>query len=119
MVPANNCAGVYAVQHCHDKPQPLSSALTITPVSYAADTKAWEVDTLRGHVNNVSCVLFHARSVCISLPPAPPAVLPLARCITCGCIGRAAYSLLETPPAWPAESAFSRIPMQEAHAADI
>eukprot|EP00884_Botryococcus_braunii_P010188 jgi/Botrbrau1/19170/Bobra.0077s0079.1 len=26
-----------------------------------ADTKAWEVDTLRGHVNNVSCVMFHAR----------------------------------------------------------
>jgi WD40 repeat protein len=25
------------------------------------DTKAWEVDTLRGHVNNVSCVMFHAR----------------------------------------------------------
>jgi coatomer protein complex subunit alpha (xenin) len=25
------------------------------------DTKAWEVDTLRGHVNNVSCVLFHPR----------------------------------------------------------
>lgn len=26
-----------------------------------SDTKAWEVDTLRGHMNNVSCVLFHAR----------------------------------------------------------
>jgi coatomer protein complex subunit alpha (xenin) len=25
------------------------------------DTKAWEVDTLRGHKNNVSCVLFHPR----------------------------------------------------------
>ena len=25
------------------------------------DTKAWEVDSLRGHVNNVSCVAFHAR----------------------------------------------------------
>ncbi|CAD6343523.1 unnamed protein product [Miscanthus lutarioriparius] len=25
------------------------------------DTKAWEVDTLRGHMNNVSCVLFHAK----------------------------------------------------------
>ncbi len=24
-----------------------------------ADTKAWEVDTLRGHYNNVSCVIFH------------------------------------------------------------
>ena len=26
-----------------------------------SDTKAWEVDTLRGHMNNVSCVLFHTR----------------------------------------------------------
>ncbi|RDX97786.1 Coatomer subunit alpha-1, partial [Mucuna pruriens] len=25
------------------------------------NTKAWEVDTLRGHTNNVSCVLFHAK----------------------------------------------------------
>lgn len=25
------------------------------------DTKAWEVDTLRGHTNNVSSVLFHPR----------------------------------------------------------
>jgi hypothetical protein len=32
-------------------------------MSCAADTKAWEVDTLRGHVNNVSCVMFHARQV--------------------------------------------------------
>lgn len=32
-------------------------------VTLAADTKAWEVDTLRGHVNNVSCVMFHARQV--------------------------------------------------------
>lgn len=27
------------------------------------ETKAWEVDTLRGHFNNVSCALFHARQV--------------------------------------------------------
>ncbi|GJW79267.1 coatomer subunit alpha-2 [Tanacetum coccineum] len=26
-----------------------------------SDTKAWEVDTLRGHVNNVSCVMFHTK----------------------------------------------------------
>jgi WD40 repeat protein len=26
-----------------------------------AESKAWEVDTLRGHTNNVSCVMFHAR----------------------------------------------------------
>jgi len=25
------------------------------------DTKAWEVDTMRGHVNNVSCVMFHPK----------------------------------------------------------
>lgn len=28
-----------------------------------AESKAWEVDTLRGHTNNVSCVMFHARQV--------------------------------------------------------
>ena len=27
------------------------------------DTKAWEVDTLRGHINNVSCALFHPKQV--------------------------------------------------------
>ncbi|KAL6511818.1 hypothetical protein OROGR_021415 [Orobanche gracilis] len=31
------------------------------PLFVSGDTKAWEVDTLRGHMNNVSCVLFHAR----------------------------------------------------------
>ena len=25
------------------------------------ETKAWEVDTMRGHMNNVSCVLFHPK----------------------------------------------------------
>lgn len=25
------------------------------------DSKAWEVDTCRGHYHNVSCVLFHPR----------------------------------------------------------
>jgi len=25
------------------------------------DAKAWEVDTCRGHYNNVSCVMFHPR----------------------------------------------------------
>ena len=25
------------------------------------DSKAWEVDTCRGHYNNISCVLFHPR----------------------------------------------------------
>lgn len=37
-----------------------------------ADTKAWEVDTLRGHINNVSCVLFHARSVSACRPQCHP-----------------------------------------------
>lgn len=31
------------------------------------ESKAWEVDTLRGHVNNVSCVIFHAKQVCHQL----------------------------------------------------
>lgn len=47
----------------------ISDALTKflpSPSCVHADTKAWEVDTLRGHVNNVSCVLFHARSVTLS-----------------------------------------------------
>lgn len=26
-----------------------------------SETKAWEVDTLRGHANNVSCCLFHPK----------------------------------------------------------
>jgi hypothetical protein len=26
------------------------------------ETKAWEVDTFRGHANNVSCAVFHPRS---------------------------------------------------------
>ncbi len=25
------------------------------------DTKAWEVDTMRGHTNNVSCTVFHPK----------------------------------------------------------
>jgi len=37
----------------------------------AAETKAWEVDTLRGHTNNVSCVMFHARQVSQHLPQQP------------------------------------------------
>lgn len=36
-------------------------ALTPCRPSPCADTKAWEVDTLRGHVNNVSCVIFHPK----------------------------------------------------------
>ncbi|KAF7827283.1 coatomer subunit alpha-2-like [Senna tora] len=31
------------------------------PIALRKDTKAWEVDTLRGHMNNVSCVMFHAK----------------------------------------------------------
>lgn len=31
------------------------------PVLLTTETKAWEVDTLRGHTNNVSCVIFHPK----------------------------------------------------------
>lgn len=31
------------------------------PVMFVVDSKAWEVDTCRGHYNNISCVLFHPR----------------------------------------------------------
>ena len=30
-------------------------------VFFFPDSKAWEVDTCRGHYNNVSCVMFHPR----------------------------------------------------------
>ncbi|GJX83734.1 coatomer subunit alpha-1 [Tanacetum coccineum] len=30
-------------------------------LGYKLDTKSWEVDTLRGHANNVSCVMFHTK----------------------------------------------------------
>ncbi|TKY49936.1 Coatomer subunit alpha-1 [Spatholobus suberectus] len=33
----------------------------VSPRATSHHTKAWEVDTLRGHTNNVSCVLFHAK----------------------------------------------------------
>lgn len=61
------------------------------------DTKAWEVDTLRGHVNNVSCVIFHPKQVCyfacvgcllwvavgaMSDPPAQAGVLLAGYCCT-------------------------------------
>lgn len=36
-------------------------SLAFPSLDHSSDTKAWEVDTLRGHVNNVSCVIFHAR----------------------------------------------------------
>ena len=38
----------------HDSP--VTSLLVII-----VESKAWEVDTCRGHYNNVSCVLFHPR----------------------------------------------------------
>ncbi|KAF9586896.1 hypothetical protein IFM89_039873, partial [Coptis chinensis] len=36
---------------------------TVSPAddSLRLNMKAWEVDTLRGHTNNVSCVMFHAK----------------------------------------------------------
>jgi coatomer protein complex subunit alpha (xenin) len=39
-------------------PAPLILFFTAKPLQ---DTKAWEVDTLRGHTNNVSCVIFHPK----------------------------------------------------------
>ena len=38
-------------------PQPPPPLFPASPT----ETKAWEVDTCRGHFNNVSCVLFHPR----------------------------------------------------------
>jgi coatomer protein complex subunit alpha (xenin) len=35
--------------------------MMMPPLLPHADTKAWEVDTFRGHFNNVSCALFHPR----------------------------------------------------------
>ena len=54
---------------------------TYTEIKRFADTKAWEVDTLRGHVNNVSCVMFYARQAqplacpCLALCSEPQAAL--------------------------------------------
>ena len=38
----------------------ISRSISI-PFLSASESKAWEVDTCRGHYNNVSCVLFHPR----------------------------------------------------------
>lgn len=37
------------------------SAVSVTVGVCVVDSKAWEVDTCRGHYNNVSCCLFHPR----------------------------------------------------------
>lgn len=37
------------------------SAVSVTVWVCVVDSKAWEVDTCRGHYNNVSCCLFHPR----------------------------------------------------------
>jgi WD40 repeat protein len=44
---------------------PTRLSYATNPPTHAphTETKAWEVDTLRGHTNNVSCVMFHARQV--------------------------------------------------------
>lgn len=40
----------------------LSSSLTLTStLGSPTDQRAWEVDTCRGHFNNVSCALFHPK----------------------------------------------------------
>ena len=51
------------LKHTVPKQYSFSFIRLLTPASMCADTRAWEVDTLRGHVNNVSCVMFHARQV--------------------------------------------------------
>ena len=55
-------------------------SLSSTPSS---ESKAWEVDTLRGHTNNVSCVMFHARQV-------GPFLFP----VSCRCAGFATHERL-------------------------
>ena len=49
------------------RPRPRAHAFIHPPAAPppppVSDTKAWEVDTLRGHVNNVSCVIFHPKQV--------------------------------------------------------
>lgn len=39
----------------------MSVYFTIYNLNYMPLFQAWEVDTCRGHYNNVSCVLFHAK----------------------------------------------------------
>lgn len=40
-----------------------SSDVADTHCLLCVESRAWEVDTLRGHTNNVSCVIFHAKQV--------------------------------------------------------
>ena len=42
------------------RPTPHALSLSLA-AHFSAETKAWEVDTLRGHTNNVSCVIFHPK----------------------------------------------------------
>lgn len=35
--------------------------LTLVALCYIPESKAWELDTCRGHYNNVSCAVFHPR----------------------------------------------------------
>lgn len=37
------------------------ASCSVVSVLVSADSKAWEVDTMRGHLNNVSCVIFHPK----------------------------------------------------------
>ena len=39
----------------------ITSVLMSFPPSSRAESKAWELDTCRGHYNNVSCAVFHPR----------------------------------------------------------
>ena len=50
---------------CSAQGTPFGSPLLLCLMKFfpPAESKAWEVDTLRGHTNNVSCALFHAKQV--------------------------------------------------------
>lgn len=66
------------------------------------ETKAWEVDTLRGHINNVSCALFHPKQElivsnsedkvrsCLAVPAHLQLPAPTRACLRLGSVSSAA-----------------------------
>jgi len=73
------------------------------------ETKAWEVDTLRGHTNNVSCVIFHPKLELIVSNSEDRSIRVWdIRCVrawvracacTCGCCGLAMAPTIRTKSA--------------------
>ena len=55
------------------------------------ETKAWEVDTLRGHTNNVSCVIFHPKLELIVSNSEDRSIrvwdIRCVRACVCACVG--------------------------------